>query len=75
MKSCDLSTGTARLEMASEALQMTSGLIRERWNDAARRRFDENYVEPMAPKLVRAMHAIKRLQEILADAERDCGPM
>jgi hypothetical protein len=61
--------------MAGEAIQMARSLISERWNDTARRRFDENYLEPMDPKLVRALHAIKRLQEVLAEAERSCGPM
>jgi hypothetical protein len=61
--------------MANEAIQMARSQVAERWNDVARRRFDENYLDPMEPKLVRAMHAIKRLQEILAEAERSCGPL
>ncbi len=60
--------------MATEAIQMANNLVRERWNDVARRRFDEIYIEPLEPKLIRAMHAIKRLQEVLAEAERACGP-
>lgn len=75
MRMCDLSTGAARLEMTSEALLMARNLIAEQWNDAARRRFDENFLEPLEPKLVRATHAIKRLQEVLAEAERACGPL
>lgn len=60
--------------MASESLQMSRNLIAERWNDAARRQFNENHLEPMEPKLQRALHAIKRLQEVLAEVERSCGP-
>lgn len=72
MKIWDLTTGTARLELAMEALRKARYEAAEQWNDVARQRFEAEYLSPMEPRLRRALDGIHRLQELLAKAQREC---
>ncbi len=70
----DLTTGSARLELAMEDLRKAVREVEEHWDDAARRRFEAEYLLPLRPKVLRAVDGIHRLQEILVKAQRDCEP-
>ena len=43
------------------------------WADAARREFEETYLEPMEPHVKNMIAAIARLVAVVAAAERQCG--
>jgi hypothetical protein len=43
------------------------------WNDPISHSFDQRFLVPLEPRFQRAMDAIDRLTQILAEAERQCG--
>jgi hypothetical protein len=43
------------------------------WDDPVSRSFDQRFFVPLEPRFQRAMDAIDRLSQILAEAERQCG--
>lgn len=69
----DLSAGTAKLEMAMDLLKKTTIQARERWDDETFDGFVTAYLEPLEPRMQRAVEAIHRLAQVLARAERECG--
>jgi hypothetical protein len=73
VKSCDLSSGTAKLELAIKSLRVTLSAVEKEWNDQAHRKFHEEYLAPIDPNVRRMTDAISRMAESIAAAERDCG--
>ncbi|MBN2580974.1 MAG: hypothetical protein JXB10_18475 [Pirellulales bacterium] len=73
MKTCDLSAGAAKLELAMESLHAADAEANHYWSDEAHCKFQETYVAPLDPKVRRLLDAIQRLAEVLAVAERQCG--
>lgn len=73
MRRWDLTTGAAKLELAGESLRKAMIEATTHWDDQTNRNFQEKYLEPMRPKLRRAIDAVHRLQLVLAKAERECG--
>ncbi len=73
MRLWDLSGGSARLEQAMDALKKKTAEIGERWNDPAFKDLHDTYLLPLEPKVLRALDAIHRLEEVLSRAQRDCG--
>jgi hypothetical protein len=73
VKSCDLSAGTAKLELALKSLRTTLGAVEAQWNDEAHRKFHENHLAAIGPKTTSMFEAIGRMSDVLAAAERDCG--
>ena len=71
MKTWDLHTSTAKLDLAMQSLQKARHATREEWDDQTRRDFEESYLEPLKPTLRKALDAIHRLQSVLSKAERD----
>jgi hypothetical protein len=45
---------------------------KEHWHDENRRRFEENFIDPLEPQIAAALDAIAALAEILNRAEREC---
>jgi hypothetical protein len=43
------------------------------WSDPVSRSLDQRFLAPLKPRFQRAMDAIERLSQILAEAERQCG--
>jgi hypothetical protein len=72
MRRWDLAAGTAKMEMAYKQLQAASEEIAESWDDETNRRFVENYLEPVEPRLKVFLDSIHRLAEVLVNAERQC---
>ena len=73
MKSCDLNAGRAKLELSLKSLRITLAAVERQWNDAAQRKFHENHLTAVEPKVRTMFEAIARVTEVLAAAERDCG--
>jgi hypothetical protein len=72
MRKCDLSTPTGRIRHAVENLEIVWSESSTQWNDAVSRRFREQHLEPMLPKLKLALDAISRMSLLIDDVERDC---
>jgi hypothetical protein len=73
MKACDLSGGAAKLELAAKSLRQSSRDIAEFWNDDKFREFQETYVAAVEPQIKNLLAAVRRLAEVLAAAEHQCG--
>lgn len=74
MRAFDLTTASARLDMAIQALAMARNEVQEIWNDQALAQFREEYLDPVDPKVRRALEAIRNLSQVLSAAQRDCEP-
>jgi hypothetical protein len=72
VKSCDLSSGAAKLELAIKSLRTTIYAVNEQWKDEAQRKFQENHLAPIEPNVRNMIDAIGRLAEVIATAERQC---
>ena len=42
------------------------------WDDETNRKFQEEYLAPLEPRVRGLLSAIRRLAEVMARAERDC---
>jgi hypothetical protein len=73
MKSCDLTAGAAKLELALKSLRVTLQAVERQWNDEARRKFHENHLAAVEPKVRNMFEAIGQMSGVLAAAERDCS--
>lgn len=72
MRIGDLTDGVTKLHEALNSLQVAWGEVQTGWDDANSRRFEEEYLEPIIPKLKLALDATSRLGDVLARAYRDC---
>ena len=73
MKSCDLSAGAAKLELALKTLRTTLTAVEQHWNDEAKRKFWDNHLAALDPSARVMFDAIARMSEAAAAAERDCS--
>jgi hypothetical protein len=72
VKSCDMSTGAAKLELAMKSLRTTLSAVEKQWNDETHRKFHEIHLAPIDPSVRGMFDAIARMAEVIAAAERDC---
>jgi hypothetical protein len=72
MRKCDLATGAARIRNAMEKLDIVWNEISPQWNDAVSRRFREEHIDPVTPRLKLALDAISRMSLLMDEVERDC---
>ena len=73
MRVWDLSSGASKLTIALQSLQKAAADATSRWDDDTSQKFRETYLEPLKPKLKRALDAIHRLDGLLIRADRDVG--
>jgi len=73
VKSCDLTSGAAKLELAIKSLRTTVSAVEQQWNDETHRKFQEAHLAPIEPSVRNMFDAIARMSEAIAAAERDCG--
>jgi hypothetical protein len=73
MKVCDLTSAAAKLDLAIQALKRKKAEAMAQWSDPVSRNLDQRFLAPLEPRFQRAMDAIDRLSQILAEAERQCG--
>ncbi|MEM9186750.1 MAG: hypothetical protein AAGB00_09675 [Planctomycetota bacterium] len=71
MKRVDLFTGAGRVRHGLEELLRVWEESAEEWNDAVRERFYEERIEPILPVVKNALDAASRMQNLLAEAQRD----
>jgi hypothetical protein len=74
MRVFDPTPGTGRLRQAMETLDRQWAATREHWHDEAGRQFEERHLEPLRSELAQALVTIHQLADVLARAERECGP-
>jgi hypothetical protein len=74
MKVFDLTSASAKLDLAMQALDRKKAEAMAQWDDPVSRSFNQRFLVPLEPRFQRAMDAIERLTQILAEAERQCGP-
>jgi len=73
MKTWDLNTGASKLDEAADSLQIAWREAGEHWDDETARKFLQDYLEPLAPRVTRALDAIHRLMQVFDKAERECS--
>lgn len=69
MKLWDLSGGAARLEEAFQSLQRAWLEASEHWDDSTARQFHAKHIDPLEPRMRRAMDAVRRMDELLGRAQ------
>ncbi|RMG38660.1 MAG: hypothetical protein D6725_06735 [Planctomycetota bacterium] len=69
----DLSAAAARLTKALDYLDEVWAAVREEWDDENSRAFAEEHLEPLASSVRSALDAVNRMNDVLAQAERDCS--
>jgi hypothetical protein len=72
VRKCDLATGAARIRHALENVEIVWSESAQTWNDAVSRRFREQHLEPMIPRLKLALDAMARMGLLMDEVERDC---
>jgi len=72
MKSCDLSSAAAKLELALKTLRTTINAVDKQWNDQAQRKFEEKHLAPIEPRVRGMLDAIGLLMEVVNSAEHQC---
>jgi hypothetical protein len=73
VKSCDLTAGAGKLELAIKSLRTTIAAVDKLWNDETHRQFQEMHLAPIEPSVRGMFDAIAKMAEAIAAAERDCG--
>lgn len=72
MRRCDLATGAGRIRHALESLETVWNEISSEWDDSVSRRFREQHLESMIPRIKLGLDAISRMNLLIDEVERDC---
>lgn len=72
MRGYDLTTGANRLQLSYKALKMAWHDAADQWKDAVQAEFQATYLEPMELEIKSAVDAIRRMDQVLAKAYREC---
>ncbi len=67
----NLQAGAGRLKEAWEKLTLRWADVREHWDDANAKRFEEQELQHLADELQRALPIISHMSQVIAAAERD----
>jgi hypothetical protein len=62
VKSCDLTSGAAKLELAIKSLRTTLSAVEKQWNDETHRKFQEAHLAPIEPSVRNMFDAIARVR-------------
>lgn len=68
----DLGSPAAKVHSSLENLQEAWMAAQEKWNDDNARKFEEEYLMPLALTVKLSLDAVNRMAETLHEAERDC---
>jgi hypothetical protein len=74
MNLANLSAASGRLRDAVDVLNNVWTETQVHWNDGNSRRLDEKQMRPLGIEVLSAYAAIQGLADVLARAERECGP-
>lgn len=72
MTMIDLGSPAAKVHSSLEDLQEAWANAQEKWNDENARRFEEEYLMPLAFTVKLSLDAVNRMAETLHEAEREC---
>lgn len=72
MKTWDMTTGTAQLDLALRTLQNVRKEVEESWDDENFRQFCEKYVFPAEMRARQMLDSARRLAQVFSDARREC---
>ncbi len=75
MRPWDLAGGMARIDLALKTLTAETATVSQLWSDDANRAFVDKYVKAAQMRVRNLLDALRRLSEVLAEAERHCGQM
>lgn len=70
MHLADLTTPAAKIHSALDDLQLAWSTATGKWNDVNSRKFEEEWLQPMALMVRLGLDAVGRMNEVLRDAER-----
>lgn len=68
-----LTTGRSKIKQGHADLMVRWEELRSAWDDASRRTFEEEHLEPLAPDVQSALRAIDRLSAVLSQMHQECG--
>jgi hypothetical protein len=68
-----LSAGRYQLYSALETLCLHWDEVRPRWDDVIRQQFEEEYWNPLEPRVNAALAAMDRLGQVLVQLKRECS--
>ena len=69
----NLNAGKAKLAFALKTLLLHWDETKAGWNDPVCKVFEQQYLEPLEPKVAVALRGIERLNQILVTAEQECS--
>lgn len=72
MRLTDLSTPAAKVHSSLEHLQEAWMDAQEKWSDDNAKKFEEEYLVPLAMTVKLSLDAVNRMAETLHEAERLC---
>jgi hypothetical protein len=72
MKSCDLTSGGSKLELALKSFRATLSAVEQHWTDDTHRKFQETHLAIIEPNVKRMFDAIARMAEAIGACERQC---
>jgi hypothetical protein len=68
-----LSTGRYQLYSSMETLRLHWDEVQQRWHDAVRQDFEEQFWSQVEPRVNAALSAMDRLGQVLGQVRRDCS--
>ncbi len=71
MRCCDLNTGLARIQRASGKLKERWLEVKAHWNDAACRRFEKEFLQPLPSEITLVAAAVYQLRDLVEQAEKE----
>ncbi|MFZ4573522.1 MAG: hypothetical protein ACOYN0_03945 [Phycisphaerales bacterium] len=63
----------ANLVDALKKLRIRFDGVKDQWDDAVRRRFERDYIEPLEGATIAAAKGLDQLEELMQRAKRECG--
>lgn len=72
MSQFDLLTPAVRLDMAMQALQAANSEVKLYWNDRMNWQIQQEFLDPLEPRVKRALDALRSLAEVVNAAHRQC---
>ncbi len=72
MNICDLNSSAGRLRGARKDLAQYWSMTKMHWRDQAAKKFEEQHLEPLVPRLSMAVNAVSNMAELLERMQRDC---
>ncbi len=69
---CDLNSGVSRLQKSLRQINERWAATKECWNDQVSREFEEEFLQPIVPRIKLTLAAVHAMAELFHDAEREC---